>query len=106
MQKIVEITLISNSTAGNQPKQFTAQTVEITHAPDTVLHGVDGKESRARHPSTIRWHGGTAKNLHGITDVRIVDSRGAVLIDGGLTTYSRVIREVDGWVTFDVLRRE
>jgi len=103
MQNIVEITLVSNSTAGIKPKQLTAQTVEITHEPDVVLRGVDGMESSGRLPSTIRWFGGTVMDLQGITDVRIVDSRGAVLIDGPLNSHFRVPREVDGWVIFDVL---
>ena len=106
MQNIVEINLISNSSAGIKPKKFTAQTVEITHEPDTVSIGVDGRESRGRHPSTIRWFGGTARDLQDITNVRIVDSRGAVLIDGQLNAFFRVPREVDGWVIFDVLKPE
>lgn len=104
MQSTVEITLISNSTAGNKPKRFSAQTVEITHEPDIIRRGVDGRESSGRLPSTIRWFGGTTRDLQGITDVRIVDSRGGVLIDGKLNTHFRVIREIDGWVIFDVLK--
>ena len=42
-------------------------------------------------------------DLQGITDVRIVDSPGAVLIDGSLNSHFRVPREADGWVIFDVL---
>jgi hypothetical protein len=106
MQNTVEITLISNSTAGNKPKTFTAQTVEITHQPDIVLRGVDGRESTGHLPSTIRWLGGTTRDLQGITDVRIVDSRGAVLIDGRLNFHFRTPREIDGWVIFDVLKPE
>lgn len=106
MQTIVEIALVSNSTAGIKPRKNTAQTVEITHEPDIVLRGVDGRESTGRRPSTIRWFGGTARDLQGITDVRIVDRRGAVLIDGRLNSHSRVIREVDGWLIFDVLKPE
>jgi hypothetical protein len=103
MQNIVDITLVSNSTAGIKPKKLTAQTVEITHEPDVVLRGVDGMESSGRLPSTIHWFGGTVMDLQGITDVTIVDSRGAVLIDGLLNSHFRVPREVDGWVIFDVL---
>lgn len=104
MQNIVEITLVSNSTAGIKPKKLTAQTVEITHEPDIVLRGVDGIESSGRLPSTIRWLRGTVVDLRGVTNVQIVDSRGAVLIDGPLNSHFRVPREVDGWVIFDVLR--
>jgi hypothetical protein len=103
MQHIVEITLVSNSTTGIKRKKITAQTVEITHEPDVVLRGVDGIESSGRLPSTIRWFGGTEKDLQGITGVRIVDSRGAVLIDGSLNSYFRVPQEADGWAIFDVL---
>jgi hypothetical protein len=106
MQNIVDITLVSNSTAGIKPKKLTAQTIEITHRPDTVLRGVDGMESPGRHPSTIRWYGGTVRDLQGITDVRIVDSRGAVLIDGRLNSHYGVPREVEGSVVFDVLKPE
>jgi hypothetical protein len=87
MQNTVEITLISNTPAGNKPKRFSAQ-------------------SSGRLPSTIRWFGGTTRDLQGFTDVRIVDGRGGVLIDGQLNTHFRVTREVDGWVIFDVLKPE
>jgi hypothetical protein len=100
---IVEITLVSNCTAGIKRKKLTAQTVEITHEPDVVLRGADGMESSGRLPSTTRWLGGTVMDLQGITDVRIVDSAGAVLIDGPLNSHFRVPGEVDGWVIFDVL---
>jgi hypothetical protein len=106
MQSIVEINLINNSSAGIKPKKLTAQTVEIAHVPDTVLTGVDGLVSRGSHPSTIRWFGGTARDLHGVNQIRIVDSRGAVLVDGQLNTHYGVPREVDGWVIFDVLKLE
>jgi hypothetical protein len=106
MQNTVEITLISNTPAGNKPKRFSAQTIEITHQPDIVLRGVDGRQSSGRLPSTIRWFGGTTMDLQGFTDVRIVDGRGGVLIDGQLNTHFRVTREVDGWVIFDVLKPE
>jgi hypothetical protein len=106
MHKIVEIGLLSNSTADIKPKTLMAQTVEITHKPDTVLTGVDGRVSRGRHPSTIRWLGGTVKALQDITNVRIVDGRGTVLIDGQLNTHYGVPRELDGWIIFDVLKSE
>jgi hypothetical protein len=106
MQKIVEITLFRNSTADSKPKKVAAQTIEITHEPETESRGVDGKVSIGHHPSTIRWFGGTARDLQDITNVRIVDSRGAVLIDGQLNAFFRVPREVDGSVIFDVLKPE
>jgi hypothetical protein len=106
MQNVVEINLISNSTAGIKPKTFKAQTVEITHEPDVVLTGVDGRESPGSQPSTIRWFGGTARDFKGITDVRIVDNRGAVLVNGRLNTFYGVPRESNGWVIFDVLKPE
>ena len=103
MQTTVEITLVSKSSANINPKIFTAQTVEIIHKPDIVLRGVDGRESTGHLPSTIRWIGGTARDLQGITNIRIIDSRGAVLIDRELNCHYGVPREADGCVTFDVL---
>jgi hypothetical protein len=43
MKKIAEITLGENSAAGNQPKIFPAQTVEIEEEPPTVVQGVGRK---------------------------------------------------------------
>ena len=42
MQKIAHVLLIENSTAGNSPKLFEAQRIEIEHENDTVVQGVDG----------------------------------------------------------------
>lgn len=42
MTKNVQIALVENSSAGNPPKIFPAQTVEIVHETDTSRTGVDG----------------------------------------------------------------
>ena len=102
MHTAVEITLF---TFGVEPKTFTAQTIEIEHDPDTISQGVDGRVTSGSHPSTIHWLGGTKGNLEHATGVRIVDSRGAVLIDGELNTHYGVPRDEDGWMVFDVLKR-
>lgn len=104
MTKNVQIALVENSSAGNPPKIFPAQTVEIVHETDTSRTGVDGFTSTARHPSKIFWHGGTAKELAKITNVKIVDHTGKVLVDGELNTTFRVPHERSGGVEFDVLR--
>ena len=104
MQTNVEITLFSDSPAGIAPKKYTAQTVEITHQKDIILTGVDGIESRGCLPSTIGWLGGAESDLKGITDVNILDSRGAILVNGALNSHYRWPQEADGWLTFDILR--
>jgi len=105
MQHIAEITLTENSTAGNQPKIFAEQTVEICHEADTVNTGVDGYTSRGRHPSKVLWRGGTAKDLVGITDVKIVgNNKGEVLVDGELNATYGGPRDIVGGVEFFVLK--
>jgi hypothetical protein len=43
MKSIAQIALIENSTAGNQPKIFPAQTVDIIHEKDTVVGHVSDR---------------------------------------------------------------
>lgn len=104
MTKNVTITLSENSTAGNPPKIFAAQDIDITHESDTVITGVDGKTSVASHPSELLWRGGKAKELKNITHVKIVADSGAVLIDAELHTNYEVPRDVAGGVKFFVLK--
>jgi len=100
----VEVTLLEHSTAGNPPKKFVGQTVEIVREPDTVQTGVDGHTSSARHPTKIFWHGGTAKSLANITNVRIVaDDVGVLINDDQLCTTFQVPKDVSGGVKFEVL---
>jgi hypothetical protein len=104
MRYVAEITLVENSTAGNQPRIFAEQTVEVHHEADTVIPGVDGNISRGRHQSKVFWLGGTAKDLAHITNVRIVGNNGDVLIDGDLINTYGAPRDVAGGVKFDVLK--
>ncbi len=104
MKQVVELILVENSTAGNKPKSFAAQTVEIHHEADTVITGVDGHTSRGRHPSKVLWQGGTASNLENITNVKIVGNNGEVLVDGELNTTYGVPRDIVGGVEFFVLK--
>jgi hypothetical protein len=104
MTRNVTITLAENSTAGNPPKFFADQDIDITHESDTVITGVDGKTSVARHPSEILWRGGKVKELNNITHVKIVADSGAVLIDGELNIFYEVPRDVAGGVKFFVLK--
>lgn len=106
MKRIAEITLIENSTAGNPPKIFAAQTVEITHVPDTVQTNTAGIVSRGHHPSTILWVGGTTTDLKNITNVKIVATNGEVLVDGELNTYHGVPHAVPEGVKFFVLKAD
>jgi hypothetical protein len=106
MKQVAEITLKENSTAGNQPKTFDAQIVEIRHKADTVVQGLDGHTSSARHPSEIIWHGGAAKDLANITHVKIVGKNGNVLVDGELNTHYDVPRDIASGVKFFVLKSD
>lgn len=71
---------------GNQPKIFAAQTVEIQTPVESVMRG------------------GTAKDLVGITDVKIAGNNGEVLVDGELNTFSGRPRDTVGGVEFFVLK--
>lgn len=105
MKITANISLIEDSTAGNLPKIFDEQEVEINHESDTVIQGTDDHISRASHPSKIVWFNGRADSLKNITDIRITENNGHVLIDGELNTFYGVPRDVDGGVVFYVLLR-
>jgi len=104
MQKIANILLIESSTAGNPPKSFEAQRVEISHENDTVKQGVDGQVSRGSHPSKVLWFGGNANDLSNITNIRITTADGNVLLDGELNSNSGAPKNTDVGVQFFVLK--
>jgi hypothetical protein len=103
MQKIATIVLIENSTAGNPPKAFQAQHVEIFHEADTDVTGVDGYVSRASHPSRVVWLGGKADDFAGITNVKIISTDGSALLDGELNTFCGAPKNTSVGVEFFVL---
>jgi hypothetical protein len=103
MKAKAQVTLTENSTAGNGPKVFSNQEVEITNTPPTVQQSVDGPISVGRHESTVIWHGGKAADLKTITNVRIVGSDGQVLIDGELCNTFEAPKDFNGGVKFSVL---
>lgn len=104
MQKIANVLLIENSTAGNPPKSFEAQRVEIAHENDTVVQGADGPVSRASHPSKVLWFGGKVDDLSGITNVKITAADGSVLLDGELNTHYGAPKNTEVGVQFFVLK--
>lgn len=104
MENIANVLLIENSTAGNPPKLFEAQRVEIAHENDTVVQGADGHVSRGSHPSKVLWVEGKANDLSGITNVKITAADGSVLLDGELNTFSGAPRNTDAGVQFFVLK--
>jgi hypothetical protein len=106
MRRTAEITLIENSTAGNPPKIFAGQTVEVTHKRDIIRTGVDGMTFPAHQPSTILWVEGTTTDLQNITDVKIIADNGEVLVDGELNTRHGVPHAVPEGVIFFVLKRD
>jgi hypothetical protein len=103
VRHVADITLIENSTAGNAPKSFTAQTVEVRHEADIVITGADGPTSAGKRPSKVLWIGGTANDLANITDVKIIGRNGEVLVDAALNVNFDAPRDVAGGVEFAVL---
>jgi hypothetical protein len=103
---VAEITLIENSTAGNPPKVFRAQTVSIVHELSTVMESSEGEFAAGRHPSTVVWSGGNVRELDDITDVKIVAGNGEVLIEDELNRFHGGPHEVNRGVEFYVLRPE
>lgn len=81
MSQKATIILIENSSAGNPPKTFADQMVDIQQVSDTRHVSVDGIISTAKHPSTIIWYGGTASDFENITDIQIIASDGETLVD-------------------------
>jgi hypothetical protein len=100
----VKIALIENSTAGNPPKMFSAQTIGIEHEPDIVQISVDGRRSSAKLPATVLWLEGKAKELQRITDIKIFGSDGAMLLSAAILRTYQAPRDVDGGVEFQVLQ--
>jgi len=102
MIKNVEITLAENSTAGNSPKIFKAQSVEIRHEQVTVSQSVDGPISTARHNSKVLWVEGKAKDLATATNVKIIGNNGEVLLNGELSRQFKAPRDTAKGVEFEV----
>ena len=102
MRCTADITLINNSNAGMLPKVFAAQTIESEAADRTIAQGVDGHLSAARHPSTVKWFGGSAADLTGVTRVQII-SDGVLLFDAELFRNFELPSDFSGGVQFQVL---
>jgi len=103
MQKIVNILLIENSTAGNPPKLFEAQHVKIKKGNVQLKQGVDGKISPYNELSEVLWIEGNATDFDGITDVKITSADGDVLLDGELNSFYNGPKDTDSGVKFFVL---
>ncbi|MDA1379597.1 hypothetical protein PCI56_06580 [Plesiomonas shigelloides subsp. oncorhynchi] len=103
MKVIATILLIDNSTAGNPPKSFEAQRIEIKLENDTVTQGIDGYISKGLHPSDVLWFEGTVNDLRNITNVKITAVNGKVLLDGELNTFYGAPKNTDTGVQFFVL---
>lgn len=103
MRQIVDLMLVENSTAGNSPKFFRSQQVEILHEKATVIQSVDGIRSTGIHPSKILWFGGELAELQGITNIKITAENGSILIDGTLNAFNQVPKKVGESIQFFVL---
>jgi hypothetical protein len=114
MHRSVEITLNENSSAGKPPRKFAAQTCDIEYGRTHYEPSVDSPPSPARQPTKVVWHEGNAemfgqRNAAGmlpVTDVKILASDGALLIDDWpLCTNRDVPRNLDNdGVVFFVLQ--
>jgi hypothetical protein len=105
----VEITITEDSFGpmGQRAQRvFGNQRVEVSGGGVTRVVSNDGFSTHGNHPWKLVWAGATAKQLHGITDVRMIDGRGAVVVDGELNTHYGAPTDVAGGVEFYVLRRE
>lgn len=103
MSMSVTITLTSNSTAGPSIRRFKSQSVEIEQESRTLLMSGDSHLSIGRHEAKILWHGGTAKDLERVTDVKLVGSDEQVLVQGELSPTKSRPRDVKGGVEFFVI---
>ncbi|HUI12973.1 MAG TPA: hypothetical protein VL048_05830 [Xanthobacteraceae bacterium] len=111
--RLVEVTLIENSTAGKPPRKFAGQTCDIEFGVTHWEPSADSPPSFALQPTTILWHEGKAEwfgrnvatGLMAVTNVRIVASDGTTLIDDWeLITNPGVPRDVGNGVKFSVLQ--
>jgi len=105
MKTTVEITLIENSMAGGPTRILAGQRVQISGGGVTRVMSVDGIPAHGNHPWHLLWSGGFAADLRGVTDVKMVDNSGEVIVDGELD-YNSAPSDVLGGVEFRVLRRE
>ena len=79
-----DVILIENSTAGNPDRVHSAQTVHFRREADTSVTSVDGYTSTASHDTLVRWSGGKASDFDQVTDVKLVQADGQVLVNGSL----------------------
>ncbi|STQ91666.1 hypothetical protein [Iodobacter fluviatilis] len=103
MRITVNISLIENSATGNFQKTLNAQEIEITHENDTIMQSVDELTSKGSHPSKIIWFQSNADSLKNITNIKITQSNGNVLINGTLNFYYGMPKNIDNHVAFYVL---
>lgn len=103
MNTNVTIELFEDSTAGRPPRKYSMQKVHVPQRNLSLSQGVDGRLSPADIPVTIQWAGGVAADFDGVTDVKITDSKGQVLIHGALCNHYNAPRSVDGVLSFQVL---
>jgi hypothetical protein len=99
----VEVTLIENSSAGNPPKIFSAQNIEIDYVPDTVKTSVDGILSTASHPSTILWHGAKASDFKHVTNIKVAHRDGSVLFNGAIIRHYQAPHDVSKGVELQAM---
>lgn len=104
---VADLHLMENSSAGNPDRSFPAQTVFVQKGTDTSVTGIDGATSKAPFDTVIRWQGGTAADINGVTDVKIVEHGGETLVDGSLNLNFTAPTDIGGgMVEFAVFEGE
>ncbi len=109
MQRTVEITITEDSLGPmglHAQRVFANQRIDVSGGGVTHVVSADGFPTHGNHPWKIVWAGGTAALLRGVTDVRMIDGGGAVVVDGEMNTHYGTPTDVAGGVEFYVLRRE
>jgi hypothetical protein len=85
------------------PTSITGQTVELDREPDTIITGVDGHTSIARHPWTVVWHGKAAADLKAqFIGVKIARCDGLLLVNGSINRNFESPHDVPKGVQFQV----
>jgi hypothetical protein len=110
MQRTVNLTLIEDSfgPAGRHHEQsFVSQKVDVTGGGRiTQRSAIGDTEAHGYLPWGVIWRGGTAHQLRGVTEVRMIDSKtGSVVVEGPFN-YNSVPTDILGGVEFQVLQPE
>jgi hypothetical protein len=103
MRQILNLQISENSTRCTNEKIFKFQEIEVIMKEDTLNRSIDGRVTKGSHPSEIHWFGGDVSVLQGVTNIKITDKIGTILIDGALNTYLGIPKICGEFIKFYVL---